>query len=239
MPDKFARIPRLRDRVIPGPLQFLLSIPIINRVGISVRALEHLPIIKPLPSFRRSEIRAPASIHMPFADRPRFVTGAFKQLRNRHRIRVELDVIQKYAVCQRPLSRQKRSSRRRTHRQPRNRVREAHTFRSQSVEIRRLHVRISRKSESLRSPLIGQHNNNIRLPRLRREKKTKDEGTQHHETTPLLSQPIVPGLTMSTAKNEPKPCGDHEKLCARFPFHCPCRGEGVLRPRQPRQTARL
>jgi hypothetical protein len=128
-----------------------------------MRAFEHLPIIKALKAFARDKVRAPVSVQVPFADAARVVAFGLQNLGDGGRAGIERNVIEENAVRQWPLSGQQRRARGRTDRQTGDGVNESETLRREPVEVRRFDVRIAYESERLRPPLVGQHDENVRL----------------------------------------------------------------------------
>jgi len=99
---------------------------------------------------------------MPFADNAGVIARRLQHLRNRHRLRVERDVIQKDTVRERPLPGQERRAHRRADRQARHGVNKLDTLALQPVKVGRLHVRVAREAAGLITPLVGKNEENVR-----------------------------------------------------------------------------
>ena len=160
--EKGARIARLVERVVAGPVEFFRRVAVENRVGVVVRAFEHLPVVEALAALRRDEGRAAMPVDVPFANRRRVVARGLEHFRQRDRGGIERHVIEKNAVCERALAGEQRGARGRADGHPCDGVNAAHALAREAVEVRRPHVRIAGKTERLRAPLVGEHDDDIR-----------------------------------------------------------------------------
>jgi len=100
------RVPRLGDGVVALPVKHFRAVGVVGRVIVVVRALQHLPVIKPLPPFARDEARAAMRVHMPLADIRGVVARRAQHLGDGHRFRVQRHVVQEDPVREWALARQ-------------------------------------------------------------------------------------------------------------------------------------
>src|SRR5438067_13274308 len=88
IPKILLSIPRLSNRIIAFPLQFLRPVCVISRVIIVMRAFQNFPVIEPLSPLARDEGGASIAIDVPFADKTGVVPGIAQDLADRDRIGV-------------------------------------------------------------------------------------------------------------------------------------------------------
>src|SRR5205809_2449466 len=63
----------LGDGVVTGPLQFIRSVGIVERVRVIVGAFERFPVVEALTPFVRDKGRSPVSVQMPLANVTRVI----------------------------------------------------------------------------------------------------------------------------------------------------------------------
>ena len=158
-----AGLMRLGHGVITGPFPFVRGIGIVKGVGVVVRAFERLPVVEALTAFARDKVGTPVTVQMPFADVARVIASGLQNLGEGRRIGMERDVIEKDTVRQWPLSGQQRRPGGRADRQASDGVDETDALRREAVEVGGFDVRITRESERLRAPLVGQDDQDVRL----------------------------------------------------------------------------
>ena len=93
---------------------------------------------------------------------PSVVAGTLQNFWQCNGVRVERHLVEKNTVRKRTLSRQNGGASGRADGHARDGVDKAHALARESVEVRRPHIWIARKTEGLRAPLVGEHDDDIR-----------------------------------------------------------------------------
>ena len=147
---------RLGKRIVSGPdLNFRIIAIVIFRILVTVRALQHFPIIKTLPPLRWYITGTPVPVHMPLADISGVVSVRPKSLTDTLLIRRQRNIIHKHAVGRRVTPGQQNRTGRCANR--RGGIGKINRFSGQSIDIRRDRVRITIITRRLGTPLVGQY----------------------------------------------------------------------------------
>ena len=151
----------LSNRIVAFPPQFFPPVGVVKGPVVIVRAFERLPVLEALPAFTGNEGRTPVPIQVPLADVAGIVPRPAQHLGQRQRVGVQGHVVHEDPGGEGPLASQQGGPRGAAHRHAREGVDEADALACQTVEVRRLYIRISGEAERLRPPLVRQDEEDV------------------------------------------------------------------------------